>query len=283
MKKAIVFMLCALLVVGFYGCAKDETNGNNTTNNTTYQTSTEVKESTNQSAEDTTNRGDQESVSSITQLSTQKSQETENRSTNLQESTKPTNTTELPSRDNNYTLYGNEQQYILVHKEIDLGSFDLPHKTGDSIRMRHSDINAGNQSTENVLFYDYDLTFKQILTGDDAVQKLKEICSNFDQESYVLENSNLYLLHVSVKYRADSTVKDRLPVDLFAGAVNVRGDYVQKEHRFDIDSYTNLTPNGEGGSWYAVVVPNDTVAKPVIAIGSEMEYPGPVAAVYCAP
>ena len=45
--------------------------------------------------------------------------------------------------------------------------------------------------------------------------------------------------------------------------------------------YANFdgTPNGEGGNWYAVVVPNDTAAKPVIAIGSEMEYPGPVAAV----
>lgn len=283
MKKAIAGMIAVLFAVGLYGCAKEETNSNDTTSNTAYQTTSEVKDNTNQSVESTTEKSDQERTSTTTQPSSQESQEAGNRTTDFAESTKPTSTTALPTKDNNYSLYGNDDQFILVYKEIDLGSFEKPHKAGDRVRMRHSDINAGKQSIEGVHLYDYDLTFKQILTGDNAVQKLQELCSNYDQESYVLENSALYLLNVNFRYRQDSDIKDKLPVDLFAGAVNAQGEYVQTEQRFDMEGYTNLTPNGEGGNWYAVVVPNDTVAKPVIAIGSEMEYPGPVAAVYCAP
>lgn len=266
LKKLMSLSLTILLVVCFFGCAKKARNVAEPT-----QTGSTAPSAVPSEAADSEPLSDEPQPSATKESTSSVSEKNKNE------------TSDAPSNRGDYTLYGSEEQYILVHKDIDFGTFDSPHKVGDSVRMQHSEIITGKQAAETAAIFDYDLTLTQMLTGDDAVQKLKEICSNFDQESYVLENSNLYLLHVSVKYRADSTVKDRLPVDLFAGSVNARGDYVQKEHRFDIDGYTNLTPNGEGGNWYAVVVPNDTAAKPVIAIGSEMEYPGPVAAVYCAP
>ena len=262
-KKLIALSFVLLLAACFFGCAQKERN---------------VAEST--------QTGNTVPSAAPSEVAAPEQDSGEPQPSAAKESTSPVSeknedetTSDAPSNRGDYTLYGSEEQYILVHKDIDFGTFDSPHKAGDSVRMRHSEIITGKQAAETAAIFDYDLMLTQMLTGEDAVQKLQDICSNFEQESYVLENSDLYLLHVSVKYHADSAVKDRLPVDLFAGAVNVRGDYVQKEHRFDIDGYTNLTPNGEGGNWYAVVVPNDTAAKPVIAIGSEMEYPGPVAAV----
>ena len=263
-KKLIALSFVLLLTVCFFGCAKKARNVAEPT-----QTGSTVPSAAPSEA------ADPEQVSGETQPAA-----TKESTSPVSEKNKDETTSAAPWNRDDYTLYGSEVQYILVHKDIDFGTFDSPHKAGDSVRMRHSEINTGKRSAENATIFDYDLTLTQMLTGEDAVQKLKEICSNFEQESYVLENSDLYLLHVDFKYRADSAVKDRLPVDLFAGAVNARGDYVQKEHRFDIDSYTNLTPNGEGSNWYAVVAPKDMAAKPVIAIGSEMEYPISVGCVF---
>lgn len=179
-----------------------------------------------------------------------------------------------------YVIYGNSEQNLIVYKDTDFGSFENPHKTGDSVRLRHSDINVGSPDLNKIQIYDYDITFEQILDGKEAEQKLKELCGNFDEEKYLIEDNDVYLIKVNVKYNSDSQIKDRLPVDIFVAAVNYEGKYINVEHRLDDSRYSSKTENGEASNWYPVLVPKGERIKPVFAIGSPMEYPGPVAAVY---
>lgn len=190
-------------------------------------------------------------------------------------------TMDVPSREEgDFILYGNAEQNILVYNAMDPGSFQQPHRIGDSVRLRHSDINIGQTDPDNVDIYDYNLTFAQMLTGKEAEQKLKESCNNFDEEKYLLEENDLYLIQVNVKYNAESAIKDRLPVDIYVAAVNSQGNFVNAEHRFDDSSYNSNTENGEVSNWYPVLTPKGEEMKPVFVIGSPMEYPGPVVTVY---
>ena len=104
--------------------------------------------------------------------------------------------------------------------------------------------------------------------------------TDFDEEKYLFEDNDVYLIKVNVRYNTKSSIKDRLPIDIYVAAVNSQGKYVNVEHRFDDSQYSNKTVNGEISNWYPVFVPKGEDIKPVFVVGSPMEYPGPVAAVY---
>lgn len=185
------------------------------------------------------------------------------------------------SESGEYVRYGDENQNLLIYKDTDFGSFENPHKKGESIRIRHSNIvTSGNYSSDKKAVFDYNLTLEKVLSGKDAEKTLDEITTNFDEEKKALENCDLYLLNVSFKYNPESKVKDRLPDSLCFKAVDKNGDYVDSEVRFDTVDYTNETENGEVTNWYPLAVPKGTEFRPVAVIGTPMEYPGFVANVY---
>lgn len=183
------------------------------------------------------------------------------------------------------TVYGTTNQNILVDKKINFGSYNKPHKIGESVRLRHSDINtSGNPDSgsdpDKADIYDYNLTFEQVLTGTMAEQKLKESCSNFEEEKFLFEDNDVYLIRVNVKYNPESKISDRLPTDIYVSAVNSQGKYVAVENRLDDREYTDRTENGEVSNWYPVFVPKGESFESVFVIGDPMSYPGPVATVY---
>lgn len=248
MKKIIAVILSAVLICCLYGCGKGIKNDN------PIQNSEGTQNQSDNNMNDTNSNGKENA-----------------------ESSKGT----IPSEEKGeYVIYGNAEQNMLIYKDIDFGSFEKPHKTGDNVRLRHSDINVGKNDLNKINIYDYDITFEQILTGKEAEQKLKESCSNFEDEKYLLQDNDVYLIKVNVKYNPGSKISDRLPVDIYVAAVDFQGKYVNVEHRFDDIQYTNKTKNGEVSNWYTVLAPKGANIKPVFVMGSPMEYPGPVAAVY---
>lgn len=287
MKKIIAVILSAALICCLYGCGKGIKNDKHdkpvqnsvstpspSNENINNSDSSESK-STTSSTITTTEKSNSDATTSVTK------EIIDNKTTdNSKETTKSPKET-IPSEEKEeYVIYGNAEQNMVIYKDIDFGSFDKPHKIGDSVRLRHSDINIGKNDLNKTSFYDYDITFEQILTGKKAEQKLKESCSNFEEEKYLLEDNDIYLIKVNVKYNPDSKINDRLPVDIFVAAVNSQGKYVNVEHRFDDSEYTSKTKNGKVSNWYPVLVPKGENIKPVFVMGSPMEYPGPVAAVY---
>ncbi len=185
------------------------------------------------------------------------------------------------SESGEYVRYGDEDQNLLIYKDTDFGSFKKPHKKGESIRIRHSNIiTSGNYSSDKKAVFDYNLTLEKVLSGKDAEKMLDEITTNFDEEKKSLENCDLYLLSVNFKYNPKSKVKDKLPNSLCFKAVDKNGNYVDAEQRFDTVDYTNETENGEVTNWYPLAVPKGTEFRPVAVIGTPMEYPGFVANVY---
>lgn len=243
-KKFLSFILAVLIACCFCGCGRK--GAETETNSKTVQNGESTKSSSDSSKENT-------------------------------ESSKAAATTE---KEDVYAVYGNDEQNLIVYKDTDFGSFEKPHKIGESVRLRHSDVNIGKTDLIKTNIYDYDVTFEQVLTGKEAEQKLKESCSNFDEEKYLFEDNDVYLIKVHIKYNPESKIKDRLPVDINVAAVNSQGKYVSVEHRFDDSQYSNKTVNGEVTNRYPVFVPKGADIKLVFVIGSPMEYPGPVAAVY---
>lgn len=180
-----------------------------------------------------------------------------------------------------YILYGHDDQNIIMHKDIDFGTFENPHKIGESVRLRHSEINTHNKHNYNeVDFCDYNVKIEEALIGQKAEQKLKEICDNFDEEKFLLEENDLYLLKVKIEYNSESDIKDFLPDPIGVFAVNAKGEYVSVENRCNDSSYRNETENDEVSNWYPLFVPKGEDFKIAFAIGSMMEYPGIIAAVY---
>ena len=180
-----------------------------------------------------------------------------------------------------YDLHGRTEQYILIHKDTNFGSYQNAHKIGDSVRLRHSNIiTDGNSDPDKHDIYDYNLTFEQVLTGTQAEQKLKETCSNFDDEKFLFEDNDAYLIKVNVKYNAGSKIRDSLPIDIYVSAVNSQGKNIAVEHRFSNSEYSSKTENGEVSNWYPVFIPKGEEFKAVFVIGDPMVYPGPVAKVY---
>ncbi len=175
-----------------------------------------------------------------------------------------------------YISYGVPEQNMLIHKDIDLGTFEKPHKLEESVRLRHTDIN----STDTINYYDYNVTFEQILEGKKAEQKLKETCTNFEAAKYALVENDLYLIKVNINYNPESKIKNRLPIDIDVAAVNSRGIYISDESHFANSQYTNETVNGKVSNWYPLLVPKGVDFKPVFVMGDPMVYPGAVAAVY---
>lgn len=248
MKKIIAVILSAVLICCLYGCGKGIKNDKPV-----------------QNSEGTQNQSDDNM---------------KNTNSSGKENAESSNATISSESKGEYVIYGSAEQNIVIYKETDFGSFENPHKTGDSVRLRHSDINIGKNNLIKTNIYDYDMTFEQIITGKEAEQKLKESCGNFEDEKYLLKDNDVYLIKVNVKYNSDSKINDRLPVDIYVAAMNSQGKYVNVEHRYDDIQYTNKTKNGEASNWYIVLAPKGENIKPVFVIGSPMEYPGPVAAVY---
>lgn len=275
MKKIIAVILSAALICCLYGCGKgikDDKPDKPVQNSTSTQ---------NPSDKDMNNTDNSESKSETSSTITTTEKIIDNKTTdNGKENTESSKVT-IPSEEKEeYVIYGNAEQNMVIYKDIDFGSFEKPHKIGDSVRLRHSDINIGKNDLNQINIYDYDITFEQILTGKKAEQKLKESCSNFEDEKYLLQDNDMYLIKVNIKYNPDSEISDRLPVDIYVAAVDSQGKYVNVEHRFDDSQYTNKTKNGKVSNWYPVLVPKGENIKPVFVMGSPVEYPGPVAAVY---
>lgn len=284
MKKIIAVILSATLIFCLYGCGRIAKNDKAVENSASTRNSLDNNISDTRSSESkgTMSNTITESEKSNSDTTNSVTKEiNDNKATdNGKESTSGTKAT-IPSEDKNeYVVYGNTEQNIIIYKDIDFGSFENPHKIGDSVRLRHSDINFGKTDLNKADIYDYDVTFEQILTGKKAEQKLKETCSNFEDEKYLLQDNDVYLIKVNVKYNPDSKISDRLPVDIYVAAVDSQGKYVNVEHRFDDSQYTSKTKNGKVSNWYPVLVPKGENIKPVFVMGSPMEYPGPVAAVY---
>ncbi len=185
------------------------------------------------------------------------------------------------SSDENYALYGYSDQNILIHRGTAFGSYYDPYVLGESVRLRHSDINmSGSIDPNDVPIYDYNLTFKQALSGDDALKKLKELCTNFDEDKHMLRDNDLYLINIGISYNSESDIKDYLPVAAFLAAVNNNGELVNAESRFNLKSYTNITKNGKASNWYPLLVPNGQDFKAAFVIGNTFEAPGPTEKVY---
>lgn len=287
MKKIIAVILSVTFICCLYGCSKGSESAKHNMpvqNDTSSQNlsdkkiddidSSETTSTTNNTITTTEKSNSGATTSVIKEIIDNKTTD------NSKENTESPMIT-IPSEEKEeYVIYGNAEQNMIIYKDIDFGSFENPHKIGDSVRLRHSDINIGKTDLNSTNIYDYDITFEQILTGKKAEQKLKESCSNFDEEKYLFEDNDAYLIKVNVKYNPESKINDRLPVDIYVAAVNSQGKYVNVEHRFDDSQYTNKTENGKVSNWYTVFVPKGEDIKPVFVMGSPMEYPGPVAAVY---
>ena len=185
------------------------------------------------------------------------------------------------SESGDYIRYGDDDQNLLIFKDTDFGSFEKPHKNGESVRIRHSNIiTSGNYSSDKKAIFDYNLTLEKVLSGKEAEKTLDELSTNFDEEKKAAENCDLYLLKVNIKYNPESKVRDKLPDSLCFKAVDKDGNYVDAESRFDTIDYTNETENGEVTNWYSLAVLKGTEFRPVAVIGTPMEYPGFVANVY---
>ncbi len=185
------------------------------------------------------------------------------------------------SSDENYALYGYSDQNILIHRGTAFGSYYDPYVLGERVRLRHSDINtSGSIDPNDVPIYDYNLTFQQALSGNDALKKLKELCTNFDEEKHMLRNNDLYLINIGISYNSESDIKDYLPVAAFPAAVNNKGELINAESRFNLKAYTNETKNGKASNWYTLLVPKGQDFKATFVIGSIHEAPGPTEKVY---
>lgn len=180
-----------------------------------------------------------------------------------------------------YIRYGNEKQNLLIYKDTDFGSFEKPHKKGESIRIRHSNIvTSGNYSSDKKAVFDYNITLEDVLSGNEAEKTLEEISTNFDKEKKVLENCDLYLLKVNLKYNPESKVKDKLPDSICFKAIDKNRNYVDCEQKFNMTDYTNETENGGATNWYPLTVLKDTEFRPVAVIGTPTECSNLVANVY---
>ena len=179
-----------------------------------------------------------------------------------------------------YVRYGNDDQYILVHKDNTYGSFEQSYSIGQSVRLRHSDIiTSGNSSSHKASIYDYNVTLEKVLTGDTAKQFIKENCTNSDEEEFLFEGNDVYLARVNISYNDESEISNHKPVNVFLSAVDSNGNYVATENRLEFPDYKYKTTNGAVSNWYAVFVPEGTDAKLAFVIGSLFEAPGAVAAV----
>lgn len=185
------------------------------------------------------------------------------------------------SSDADYALYGHSDQNILIHRGNAFGSYYDPYVLGESVRLRHSGINmSGSIDPNDVPIYDYNLTFNEALSGNGALEKLKELCTNFDEDKHMLKDNDLYLINISVSYNSESDIKDYLPVAAFPAAVNNNGELINAECRFNLKSYTNETENGKASNWYPILVPKGQDFKAAFVIGSIFEAPGPTEMVY---
>lgn len=185
------------------------------------------------------------------------------------------------SSDVDYALYGYSEQNILIHRGTAFGSYHEPYVLGESVRLRHSEINmSGSIDPEDVDICDYNLTFNEALSGDDALKKLKELCTNFDEEKHMLEDNDLYMLDISISYNDESDIKVHLPISAFPAAVNADGELISTECRFNLKSYSSETKNGIASNWYSLLVPKGEDFKAVYVIGSIYEAPGPTEKVY---
>ncbi|MCM1544816.1 MAG: hypothetical protein NC110_05890 [Ruminococcus sp.] len=242
MKKVTSIILSLVLICSFFGCGK-KINEKETTPNIDNRTSAEL---------------------------TTQSKKTSDQS----------NPTAPAEEQGDYIIYGTGDQNIFIHKDTDFGSFKNPHKIGDSVRLRHSNINTSSTYLKEAEICDYNLTFEQVLTGEKAEQKIKETAENFDEEKFLLDENDVYLIRVKIKYNPESAISDRKPVDVYVDAVDSEDKFVGVEHRLDNSECTSEAKNGEVSNWYPLFVPKGKQFKAVFVIGDPMAYPGPSAKVY---
>ena len=135
-KKFLSFILAVLIACCFCGCGRKSSETE--TNSKPVQNGESTKSSSDSSKENT-------------------------------ESSKAAATTE---KEDVYAVYGNDEQNLIVYKDTDFGSFEKPHKIGESVRLRHSNVNINRQSVFYfafgivlyMYFYQvYVIIFKQIL------------------------------------------------------------------------------------------------------------------------
>lgn len=192
------------------------------------------------------------------------------------------NDTTIPiTQTSDYIMYGENDQFIMIHNNIDFGTLKEPHKMGESVRLRHSRIiTSGNNDLNKDVIYDYNVTLTQVLIGPDAKNNLEENCANFYEEKFLFEDNDVYLVEINFKYNVGSDITEYIPSNIFLSAVNSQGEYIAVEHRLSDITYKYKTENGEVSNWYPIFVPKGEKIKLTFVIGSQMEYPGPVAAVY---
>ncbi len=153
------------------------------------------------------------------------------------------------------------------------GSFENPYHIGDTIELCHGD------SLHKEKVYNYSITLKQVLKDKEAEEKLKEISSNFDEEKFMLEERDLYLALVHIKFKEESTIKDHLPSNIGMIAINSEGHLFIIDSRFFIPSNDILTENGETVNWYPVLAPKGENVCLTFTVGTPQEAPGIISGV----
>lgn len=154
------------------------------------------------------------------------------------------------------------------------GSFENPYHIGDSIRVKHGDIN------QKGVVYDYNASITIILTDKEAEEKLKELASNYEEEKAVLESFDLYLARVHIKYNEESTVKDRLPTDFGVTAVRYDKQLQFIDPRFEIPDNVFKAADGEFYFWAPVLAVKNTGTPWLsITVGTYQGAPGIISGV----
>lgn len=172
-----------------------------------------------------------------------------------------------------YIQYGNNDQYIFIHKDTAFGSFENPYKVGDTVRLRHSDTIAASQS--NIFeVYDYNVTLENVISGEEAKNLLTQNCTNLDECAQFLEKNDVYLVKIKLDINEESDIKEHFPINYFVNAIGSDGKYIPIESILEYSQY----PLDDG--WVPVFAPKGEKVKLGFWLGEWLAAPGQLATVY---
>ncbi|MBR3975929.1 MAG: hypothetical protein IKJ88_08720 [Clostridia bacterium] len=173
----------------------------------------------------------------------------------------------------NYIQYGNNNQYIFIHKDTAFGSFDNPYKVGDTVRLRHSDTISASQAN-NFAVYDYNVTLEDVINGENAKNLLKRNCTNLEECAQFLEETDLYLVKIKLEMNERSDIKEHFPTNYFVNAIGSDG----KHTGFDCILEHSQYPLEDG--WFPIFVEKGANIRLGFWLGEWLGAPGQLATVY---
>ncbi len=172
-----------------------------------------------------------------------------------------------------YIQYGNNDQYIFIHKDTAFGSFENPYKIGDTVRLRHSDTIAASQS--NIFeVYDYNVTLENVISGEEAKNLLTQNCTNLDECAQFLKKNDVYLVKIKLDINEESDIKEHFPINYFVDAIGSDGKYIPIESILEYSQY----PLDDG--WVPVFAEKGEDVRLGFWLGEWLAAPGQLATVY---